>query len=383
MFQDFILPKNLNHVEDDKAKIKRLEHELGQIKQSNKRLNERCDNLQSENFALKIQLNEFNGQQTVDSFLPSFAQVLANSKMPTQTLLKPTKLSNGLTLNSPTKKATTPENKNIFPSFSTKVFQESEPPKKQMGSGQAKVPRSKPLDTLNCVPSPSLSHTPKQNVTQSKKQNFQKPTSFTNFRHKAKTQNVLKSADSPKKSPQKVMIYHASNLEWSHPSTIEEAVKRIDTFGPHPIKDVKVEKIFTPRLEDTIREIKSRDHSNAVVLISVLTNNAKAHQNIYQTKALLQEALELLKKQISQENIIFLESPPSLKFYIHPYNLAMFHVCRSNGVFFAPNLLQPIHIKPDGLHILNQFKHLMVKSVSAAIKKVDPKKHYGLFLSGL
>ena len=376
MFQDFILPRNLNHVEDDKAKIKRLEHELGQIKKSNERLNERCDNLQSENFALKIQLNEFNGKQTVDSFLPSFAQVLAKSKMPTQTFLKPTSFSSGNTLNSP-KKATSPQNKNIFPSFSKKVSQKSDPPKKQMGSGQSKVPLPKPLGTLNNVPSPSLLHTPKQDIPKSNKQKFQKQPSTTNPRYQKQTQYVQKPSDSQKKSPQKVIIYHASNLEWSHPSTIEEAVKKIDTFGPHPIKDVKVEKIYTPLLEDTIREIKSHDHTNAVVLISVLTNNAKAHQNIYQTKALLQEALDLLKKQVTPENIIFLESPPSLRFYIHPYNLAMFHVCRSNGVFFAPNLLKPIHIKPDGLHILNQFKDLMVKSVSAAIKKVDPKKYYG------
>ena len=79
---------------------------------------------------------------------------------------------------------------------------------------------------------------------------------------------------------------------------------------------IEVEKVYTARLEDTVKAIRSNDHTNAVVVISVLTNNAKANQNILRAKDLMQEALEQLKKQITPENIIVIESPPALRFNI-------------------------------------------------------------------
>ena len=173
------------------------------------------------------------------------------------------------------------------------------------------------------------------------------------------------------------MIYHASNLAWATPKTIENAVHAIISARPHPIGDIKVAKCWTPRLEDVLSEVKKRDHSQSIVIISVMTNNAKAKQPVSHTQSLLQSVFDELKTQVSPHNIIFLESIPSLNFDIYPYNRAAYHTCQNSGIYFAPNLLTRSNIKPDGLHILARYKHLMVKSVSTAIKKMNPYVYFG------
>ena len=178
-------------------------------------------------------------------------------------------------------------------------------------------------------------------------------------------------------SPTKVMIYHASNLAWATPKTIENAVHAIISPRPHPISDIKVAKCWTPKLEDVLSEVKKRDHTKSIVVISVMTNNAKAKQSVSHTQSLLKSVFDELKTQVSPQNIIFLESPPSLNFDIYPYNRAAYHTCHNSKIYFAPNLLTRSNIKPDGLHILARYKHLMVKSVSTAIKKMNPYVYFG------
>lgn len=158
---------------------------------------------------------------------------------------------------------------------------------------------------------------------------------------------------------------------------LKKTVEDINTFRPHPIKNVKVSKVYTPRLEHTLNVLKSTDHSNAVVIISVMTNNAEAYQSVSHSQSILRNIVDTLKLETSSQNIIILKSPPSRNFNIFQYNKAMYDLCQSAGVFLARTLVKQIHIKPDGLHILDQYKHLMVKSIAAAIKKVDPKGHYG------
>ena len=173
-------------------------------------------------------------------------------------------------------------------------------------------------------------------------------------------------------SPTKVVIYHASNLAWSTPDRIEDAVHKIITPKPHPISNVTVAMYKTPKLEDVLSEVTKRDHAQSIVLISVMTNNAKAKQSVAHTQYLLNKIFDELKTQVSPHNIIFLEAIPSLNFDIYPYNRATYHTCRASQIYFAPNLITRSHIKPDGLHILAPFKHLKVKSVATAIKKVNP-----------
>ena len=177
------------------------------------------------------------------------------------------------------------------------------------------------------------------------------------------------------RSPQKtqVRIYHDSNLKWSSPDKIMKNVKdlslRYVDLNPN---NLEISMTYTPRLEDMQSAINKDDNTNGIVIISTLTNNVKDKQTVGKTSFLLQRSINSLKAQTSPENIIFLESPPSLRFDIFHHNEMAFQLCKHSRVRFAFNLLARSHIKPDGLHILPEFKHLMVKSVAAAIAKREP-----------
>ena len=363
------LPPIKKMVEDDKSKILRLERELEHSKRSNDRLSMRCDELQSENFALKLQLNEFHqleNKPTRPSF-PSFAEV-------SKPIPKTPHFSNPTNL-----KIFSPKPKPVQHFPPKKQIKIQNPSQIQNNKHDRKVSNDKikpllteSLPVLTPIFSDKPSPSPPPKIAPPQKGDYPNVSGSRSFGPK-------KSFFTPKQSksePQKVIVYHDSNLAWSLPSTVEQAVKNINTYGPHPIKDIKLTKNYTPRLEDTLNAVKSTNHSNSVVIISVMTNNAKAYQSIYQSKSLLSKIVEHLKEEVSVKNIIVLESPPSHNFNIFPYNKAMFDLCQNIGVFFARNLVKRVHLKPDGLHILTQYKHLMIKSVAAAIKKIDPKSHY-------
>ena len=186
--------------------------------------------------------------------------------------------------------------------------------------------------------------------------------------------NSVSSSPLPR-SPQKtqVRIYHDSNLKWSSPDKIMKNVKdlslRCVDLNPN---NLEISMTYTPRLEDMQSAIDKDDNTNGIVIISTLTNNVKDKQTVGKTSFLLQRSINSLKAQTSPENIIFLESPPSLRFDIFHHNQMAFQLCKHSRVRFAFNLLARSHIKPDGLHILPEFKHLMVKSVAAAIAKREP-----------
>ena len=192
--------------------------------------------------------------------------------------------------------------------------------------------------------------------------------------------NSVSSSPLPR-SPQKtqVRIYHDSNLKWSSPDKIMKNVKdlslRYVDLNPN---NLEISMTYTPRLEDMQSAINKDDNTNGIVIISTLTNNVKDKQTVGKTRFLLQRSINSLKAQTSPENIIFLESPPSLRFDIFHHNQMAFQLCKHSRVRFAFNLLARSHIKPDGLHILPEFKHLMVKSVAAAIAKREPFSLLGL-----
>ena len=109
-----------------------------------------------------------------------------------------------------------------------------------------------------------------------------------------------------------------------------------------------------------------------------MTNNAKDQQPMSKCQSLLQKAVTILKTQTLAKNITFLESPPSLNFDIFPYNQMAFQLCQKLGLVFCLNLLARPHIKADGLHIKAPFKHLMLKSVAAAVVGKGPYSILGL-----
>ena len=189
---------------------------------------------------------------------------------------------------------------------------------------------------------------------------------------KSRSKQFFPSQSVPKHKVQKVRIYHDSNLRWSSPSEIKRSFKDLQ-LGNAEEYDIALS--YTPTLDDALHDVEHHDNRNTLVVISTMTNNAKSHQAVTKTKSLLQQLVEKLKRQVLSKNIIFLESPPSRNFDIFPYNQMASHLCKSLGVMFALNLVARPHIKPDGLHILPQFKYLMVTSAAAAIAGREP---YGL-----
>ena len=183
------------------------------------------------------------------------------------------------------------------------------------------------------------------------------------------------SNNSKVQSPIKVRIYHDSNLKWSSPKQIQKVIRDFHLGSKGPFA---VTMSYTPKLEHMLDALKNDDNENGVVIIATMTNNAKDHQSVAHTHSLLQKAIHSLSQQTARKNVIFLESPPSLRFDIFHYNKMAFHLCQSEGIQFASNLLARSHIKQDGLHILGPFKHLMVESVAAAIAGREPYSLLGL-----
>lgn len=366
---DFFFPLNPKFVEDDKSKIKRLEQELKKYKMDNERLTKKYENVQSENFALKVQLREYSLQNvTTKKSFPSFAEVAIKP-------LSDTNQSFSRTMpKSPPQKVKTSEPfvklHPIPPVSQSKLSQHYDSIHPEISQNYAK-----PMKPKQELPSNNQSKTSKSIPLFAEKNSFEKKqnpkkSSFTHPPYNSYNKNNQSAPH------QNVIIYHDSNLAWSQTSTIEQAVKNINTYRPHPINNVRVTKCYTPRLEDTLRAIRSTDHTNSIVILSVMTNNANAYQSVSHSTSLLKNVVDYLKNETYAQNIIVLESPPSRRFNIFPFNKAMFDLCHSMGVFFARNLLKQNHLKTDGLHILNHYKHLMIKSVAAAIKKVDPKQYY-------
>ena len=135
---------------------------------------------------------------------------------------------------------------------------------------------------------------------------------------------------------------------------------------------------YTPKLENLLAAVEKDDNRKTKVIIATMTNNAKDQQPVSKCLSLLQKAVTILKTQTLAKNITFLESPPSLNFDIFPFNQMAFHLCQKLGMVFCLNLLARPHIKPDGLHIKAPFKHLMLKSVAAAVVGKGPYSILGL-----
>ena len=192
---------------------------------------------------------------------------------------------------------------------------------------------------------------------------------------KRRSPNFDPSASAPKGEIQKVRIYHDSNLRWSSPSEIQRSIR---DFQLGNAESCNIMLSYTPRLEDVLRAVEHDDNKNVKVVIATMTNNAKGHQEVSKTEALLRKVVASLKRQVLARDIVFLESPASLNFDIFPYNQMANSLCKSAGITFALNLVARPHIKTDGLHILTPFKYLMVTSVAAAIMKKEPYRIFGL-----
>ena len=358
---DFCLPMDKNmaqnkHLED----VKQAQRRTNSIRAQYDDLLSRYHDQQSEIFSLRLQIEELNKliPQSTLSSLPSYAQVIQDSDAPKLKSLGKIRVKAAHC-----EKAlanSNMETPTLFPIA---------------GSASTSL-NSKPI--LTPPPAQILSFTNSSVPTPPKTFPAHHPCQEPNPHGKSllPPKRATRQTHGPEKVP--VHIYHDSNLAWSGPDAIKDTIRRIFPKQSDD-KDFNVSMCFTPKLEDVLQAVSQTDHANSVVVISVMTNNAKEGQSVEHTDSFLQRIINNLKRQTSLKNIIIMESPPSLQFDIYPYNRASYQICCSSGVYFALSHLDRCHIKDDGLHIRDPYKHLMIKSVAAAIMKVNPYIHFGLF----
>ena len=131
------------------------------------------------------------------------------------------------------------------------------------------------------------------------------------------------------------------------------------------------------------------DHTNAVVVINIGVNNVRwgkrtqwTHHGIEDRHGqthhgYMKKIVDLLKKQTHPSNIIILQSAPSTKYPMDEFNRASQHLCQTEGIIFAPTMVKEHHLWNDGYHIHDAHRHLLVKSVAAAIMGIDPVRGFG------
>ena len=409
---DFCLPQKKETVRNTQnMDLKQANQERDQIRREYNDLLTRFNDKQSEIFSLHLQIEELRNlipQSTISS-LPSYAQVMKNIPASKLTPLRkmqdrssPSNMS-GASSNAktstfnPTPLPITRRSSPITtpPLPTPKKSYPLHPPSFAEQTGLSKLLNDAKPSTLNPASACRQNSTPiltpptiqKSSPLPTPPKSYPlRPPSFPKESGSSKFLN--KTLPTPKRTTRQtyvplkvpVRIYHDSNLAWSGPDAIKDTLKRIFPKQSED-KAFEVSMCFTPKLEDVLQAVTQTDLENSVVIIAVMTNNAKERQPVQHTHSLLQRILDNLKTQTSSEKIIVLESPPSLQFDVYPYNRASYQLCRSSGVYFALCQLERCHIKDDGLHIRDPYKHLMIKSVAAAIMKVNPYVHFELFPS--
>ena len=139
-------------------------------------------------------------------------------------------------------------------------------------------------------------------------------------------------------------------------------------------------------LPQTLNKIKQTNFKpNDRIIIHILTNDARQTKNRNrrspeQTRQLQTQIIQHLLKYIPRQNITLLESPPLLDSPhsdIFPYNYASVQLSRQFGTRFADTLIGEKHLGRDGFHILPSARHLLLKSVAAAIGHFSPHQKFG------
>ena len=88
----------------------------------------------------------------------------------------------------------------------------------------------------------------------------------------------------------------------------------------------------TYTINKTIVAMEKVDHTNAIVVIGIMTNEAKFSKPVRSTHSKLSQMITKLKTQTYPNNIVVLEAVPSLVFNIFPYNQASWNLSQKMGV---------------------------------------------------
>ena len=157
-------------------------------------------------------------------------------------------------------------------------------------------------------------------------------------------------------------LYGDSNYKTTHRQLKTEinALRRGATQG----LQIEFNKTFT--LEKTFHVIKEHDHTDCIVLINVLINNARRRQSTEYVSGIQQQITWMLSAETHPSNIIFLACPPAKCFPTTEYNKNTEALCKQEGMKFAESLIQESYLYDDGYHITLENQHFMAKTVAAA-----------------
>ena len=109
-----------------------------------------------------------------------------------------------------------------------------------------------------------------------------------------------------------------------------------------------------------------------------MTNNVRRGESLASVRALQEEIIWMLKSETAPQNIVFIESPPSLKFDTASYNASTQALCKRMNVRFSWTLIRKGHLNHDGYHVRFEHQHLMQRTLAAAILNVDPFRVFNL-----
>ena len=164
---------------------------------------------------------------------------------------------------------------------------------------------------------------------------------------------------------QKVVLYVDSNYQ----TTTTDLIKAIKMRHPNASStkfDIEFRRSYT--LKKTYEMVKNRDHADAIVIISVLTNDARNGKSLHYIHKLQEDIAWMLKAETSASNIIFVGCPPSTAFNTLSYNKETEKVCKQENVGFHPqNQVNKSHLATDGYHIMKGYQFLITKTIAAAI----------------
>ena len=168
-------------------------------------------------------------------------------------------------------------------------------------------------------------------------------------------------------TPKKVIIYGTSNYQTRH----HELKSHIKLLRKNSSEQCDIQFIRSYTLEKTYELIKSKDHTDAIVVISVLTNNAKRKQSLSYIRGYQETISWMLKQETDAQNIVFVACPPAKAFETKIYNDSTRDLCDQEGVRFSQTLIREHHLGRDGYHLQMRYQHLMSETVAAAIIDVE------------
>ena len=168
--------------------------------------------------------------------------------------------------------------------------------------------------------------------------------------------------------PKKIIIYADSNLN-KLPRYIIAKIKLIRKYSA---EEPSIEIIPTYTMQKTHKVVQTNDHTDALVIIAIMTNNARRKEPVMSVYNYQEEIIAMLKTETGLQNIVFVACPPSTKFNTYAYNKSTEYLCMNEQVRFARSLISKGNLNNDGYHVRFEYQHLMSQTIAAVVMNVDP-----------